>query len=159
MANELSSIAEIRGVDISESAIKNANSAYPELDLKVRSVYEDLAADYGQFPLVISLEVVEHLYDPRLYAQRLFNLVEPGGAALVSTPYHGYIKNLALAITGKLDKHFTALWDGGHIKFWSMHTLSKLLVEAGFEPPVYTRVGRIPQIAKSMIALAEKPKA
>ena len=56
-----------------------------------------------------------------------------GGEMIISTPYHGYLKNLALAITGKFDRHFTVLWDGGHIKFWSVKTLTKLLNEFGFE--------------------------
>jgi 2-polyprenyl-6-hydroxyphenyl methylase/3-demethylubiquinone-9 3-methyltransferase len=74
----------------------------------------------------------------------------------VSTPYHGYLKNLALALSGKLDKHFTALWDGGHIKFFSIATLGQLLREAGFKDLRFVRVGRIPPLAKSMLAIAKK---
>ena len=75
----------------------------------------------------------------------------------MSTPYHGYFKNLTLAITGKMDQHFTALWDHGHIKFWSMPTLTTLLQDAGFQNIRFNRVGRIPALAKSMIAVAQKP--
>ncbi len=107
--------------------------------------------------MVISLEVVEHVYAPRTYAQTLFNLIEPGGTAIISTPYHGYWKNLALAVTGKMDRHFTVLWDHGHIKFWSIETLTKLLAEFGFVDIRFHRVGRIPQLAKSMIAVARRP--
>jgi hypothetical protein len=57
-----------------------------------------------------------------------------------------------------MDGHFTALWDHGHIKFWSIETLTKLLNEAGFQDVRFHRVGRIPQLAKSMIAVARKPK-
>ena len=80
----------------------------------------------------------------------------PGGVAIISTPYHGYLKNLALAVSGRLDRHFTALWDHGHIKFWSIETLSKLLREAGFNRLEFRRVGRIPPLAKSMIAIARR---
>ena len=78
------------------------------------------------------------------------------GVAIVSTPYHGYLKNLSLAISGKFDAHFTALWDHGHIKFWSRRTLSILLNEAGFSEVHFRRVGRIPALAKSMIAIARR---
>ncbi len=81
-----------------------------------------------------------------------------GGAAVVSTPYHGYWKNLALAVSGKMDAHFTALWDHGHIKFWSEKTLRVLLEEAGFRDIRFRRVGRVPALAKSMIAVARKPR-
>ena len=111
----------------------------------------------GRFPVVTSLEVAEHVYAPRHYAATLFDLLEPGGTAIVSTPYHGYWKNLAMALTGKLDAHFTALWDHGHIKFWSIRTLGELLREAGFVDIRFERVGRVPVLAKSMIAVARKP--
>lgn len=150
---------EVAGVDPSAEGIAQAHAVYPALRLEVGSAYEDLAQSFGQYPAVISLEVVEHVYAPRDYARTLFQLLEPGGVAVLSTPYHGYLKNLALALTGKMDAHFTALWDHGHIKFWSIETLSALLREAGFEPPRFSRVGRVPPLAKSMIAVAKKPRA
>ena len=70
---------------------------------------------------------------------------------------HGYVKNLALAASGKLDAHFTARWDGGHIKFWSRRTLTTLLTEAGFEPIAFRGAGRWPWLWKSMLIAARKP--
>jgi 2-polyprenyl-3-methyl-5-hydroxy-6-metoxy-1,4-benzoquinol methylase len=104
---------QVCGVDPNSEGIAHAQAAYPEIRLETGSGYDDLVARFGRFPAVISLEVVEHVYAPRDYARTLFDLVEPGGMALVSTPYHGYLKNLALAVTGKFDAHFTALWDHG----------------------------------------------
>jgi 2-polyprenyl-3-methyl-5-hydroxy-6-metoxy-1,4-benzoquinol methylase len=156
-ANHLSRRCEVVGVDFSPSAVKMANKAYPDIRIEIGSAYDDLRGKYGTFPVVISLEVVEHLYDPRHFVRTVFDLLEPGGTAVISTPYHGYWKNLALAVTGKFDHHFTALWDGGHIKFWSMTTLSKLIEEAGLEIVRFHRVGRLPALAKGMVAVARKP--
>lgn len=157
VANRLSKYAPVTGIDISESGVRIARQSFPHLNIHVGSVYDDLARQYGTFPIVVSLEVVEHLFDPRTYIKRLFGLVESGGIAVVSTPYHGYWKNLALALTGTFDTHFSALWDGGHIKFWSVRTLGILLKDAGFEQINFIRLGRIPVLAKSMIAIAQKP--
>jgi 2-polyprenyl-6-hydroxyphenyl methylase/3-demethylubiquinone-9 3-methyltransferase len=118
----------------------------------------DLALKYGQFTVVLSLEVVEHVYAPREYARRVWDLLEPGGMAIISTPYHGYFKNLVMALSGKLDAHFTALWDYGHIKFWSFRTMRTLFEEVGFGEIQFFRVGRIPPLAMSMIAVVKKPK-
>lgn len=148
---------DVTGVDPSMEGIAQAQREHSELKLHSGSAYDDLAGQYGQFPAVLSLEVVEHVYFPRQYAATLFSLVEAGGTAIISTPYHGYWKNLAMALAGKLDQHFTALWDHGHIKFWSMRTLSILLEEAGFHDIRFERVGRIPALAKSMIAIARRP--
>lgn len=147
----------VTGVDPSREGIAQANAQWPQLKLFEGSAYDDLAGRFGRFPVVTSLEVVEHVYSPRKYAATLFSLLEPGGTAIVSTPYHGYWKNMVLALTGKMDGHFTALWDHGHIKFWSVKTLSELLREAGFKDIRFERIGRIPALAKSMIAIAHKP--
>ncbi|HMO09586.1 MAG TPA: methyltransferase domain-containing protein [Paracoccaceae bacterium] len=147
----------VTGVDPSEEGIAQARARYPGLRFETGSAYDDLAASYGRFPVVISLEVVEHVYAPRDYARTLADLLEPGGTAILSTPYHGYLKNLAMALSGRMDAHFTALWDHGHIKFWSFRTLGTLLAEAGLTDIRFLRVGRIPPLAKSMIAIARKP--
>lgn len=157
VGNNLSRYAPVTGVDPSTSGVAVANRVYPHLKICVGSAYDDLASIYGAFPLVVSLEVVEHLYDPKLYARNVFQLVEPGGHAVISTPYHGYLKNLGMAVTGKLDTHFTALWDGGHIKFFSVKTLTKLLKEVGFVDLSFRYAGRIPSLARSMIVTAKKP--
>jgi len=148
---------DVTGVDPSSEGIASANTQWPELKLYEGSAYDDLVARFGAYPVVTTLEVVEHVYFPRHYARTLFSLLEPGGIAIVSTPFHGYWKNLALAVTGRMDAHFTALWDHGHIKFWSIKTLGELLQEAGFIDIRFERVGRIPALAKSMIAIARKP--
>jgi len=144
------------GIDPSEEGIMLGRKAYPHLELHPGSCYDDLAGLYGRFPVVLSLEVVEHVYFPRQFAATVHSLLEDGGTAIISTPYHGYLKNLVLALTGKLDAHFTALWEHGHIKFWSIRTLTLLLQEAGFKTVRFERVGRIPQLAKSMIAVATR---
>ncbi|HQU48937.1 MAG TPA: methyltransferase domain-containing protein [Casimicrobiaceae bacterium] len=150
---------EVSGIDFSESGIAQARRAYPELQLAVGSAYDDLSKVFGQFPVVISLEVIEHLYFPRRFARSVFDLLEPGGTAFISIPFHGYLKNLALALTGRMDAHFTALWDGGHIKFFSEQTLGALLREAGFGTIRFLCVGRVAPLAKSMVAIASKPVA
>jgi 2-polyprenyl-3-methyl-5-hydroxy-6-metoxy-1,4-benzoquinol methylase len=146
----------VSGVDTSQSGIAAANRAYPYIDLRVGSAYDDLASVFGQFPIVVSLEVIEHLYDPRRFAQTVYDLLQPDGVSLISTPYHGYVKNLCIALMGKFDAHINPLWDHGHIKFWSRRTLTSLLCDAGLQPPQILRVGRIPILAKSMIAVSRK---
>jgi SAM-dependent methyltransferase len=150
---------EVVGVDPSHSGIALAKAGFPGCKFEIGSAYDDLASRYGQFPLVISLEVIEHCFDPHTYASRVYSLVEPGGLFVMSTPYHGYLKNLALAVTGRFDQHFTALWPAGHIKFFSMTTLSDLLLSAGFTDITFERIGRVPVLARSMIAVAHKIEA
>ena len=146
----------VAGVDPSTEGVAHARVRYPDLDIRTGSAYDDLRSEFGTFSYVLSLEVVEHLYNPRAFAATVYSLLDNGGYAIISTPYHGYLKNLAIAAANGFDAHFTAMFDHGHIKFWSMHTLSQLLREAGLRPIEFKRVGRIPPLAKSMIAIAKK---
>src|SRR5207245_1036678 len=83
VANALSNLGfEVTGVDASEEGISQAHQSYPDLNLHLGSAYDDLRNQYGQFPVVISLEVVEHLYFPRKFAKTLYNLLEVGGTAI-----------------------------------------------------------------------------
>jgi hypothetical protein len=63
---------------------------------------------------------------------------------------------VALPVSGRLDKHFTVLWDGGHIKFLSIATLRQLLAKAGFSRAEIIRAGQIAPLAKSMIAMVRR---
>ena len=143
------------GIDASESGIAQARHNGVAAD--VGSAYDDLAARYGRFPLVVSLEVIEHCMEPRAFARTAFDLIAPGGCGFISTPYHGYWKNLALAVTGKMDAHFTVLWDGGHIKFFSIATMRQLMAEIGATELRFVRVGRLAPFAKSMVCIIDKP--
>ena len=106
------------------------------------------------FEAVVSTEVIEHLFRPRLLPTFARALLGPGGYLLVSTPYHGFLKNLALSCFNRWDAHHTPLWDGGHIKFWSRATLTRLLEENGFEVVSFYGVGRVPRLWKSMLLVA-----
>jgi 2-polyprenyl-6-hydroxyphenyl methylase/3-demethylubiquinone-9 3-methyltransferase len=148
----------VTGIEPSSEGVAMAASRYPTLTgLDQGNVYDALPEKYGTFDIVLSLEVVEHLYSPRIFAANAFGLLKPGGVAIISTPYNGWLKNIAVSVLGQFDRHHSALWDHGHIKFWSIATLTTLLSEAGFVDIRFMRVGRIPPLAKSMIATAKKP--
>ncbi len=103
------------------------------------------------FSYVISTEVIEHLYEPRALLRFAKRVLRPGGCLIVSTPYHGYLKNVALASSGRLDAHFTVGWDGGHIKFFSRRTLTGMLEQEGFSVTNFAGAGRLLYLWKSMI--------
>mgnify|MGYP001480314827 CR=1 FL=1 len=148
---------KITAIDSSESGIDHAQRAYPNVHFRNISIYENLSETLKQkFDIIVSTEVVEHLTDPQLYAENLFNALDDNGLLIVSTPYHGYLKNLTISIFNKWDNHFTVLWDGGHIKFWSYKTLKKLLSNAGFASFSFYGAGRLHFLWKSMIIVAQK---
>ena len=145
------------GAEASESGIALARDAYPDLNWADQDVNEPLAEDLrGAFDLVLAAEVIEHLFLPRALYHRASEALKPGGQLIITTPFHGYWKNLALAATNKFDFHMRPGWDYGHIKFFSVKTLTQLTREMNFEPKRWEFVGRVPALAKSMIVIAEK---
>jgi 2-polyprenyl-6-hydroxyphenyl methylase/3-demethylubiquinone-9 3-methyltransferase len=150
---------DLYGSDFSASGIEIARRNYPKINFflgNAESLPEDLASRAGQFDVVLSTEVIEHVYNPRGLLKTCNSLLRPGGRLVLTTPYHGYLKNLMLAITGKMDGHFTVLWDHGHIKFWSHKTIRQALTEACFTNIAITGAGRLPWFWKSMVVRAEK---
>ena len=144
----------VTGVDASASGIQIARRAYPGVEFVHALSDRDL--NLGQFDLVISSDVIEHLYRPADLLEAAVTQLKPDGQILLGTPYHGYLKNLVLAATGKMDAHFSVLHDGGHIKFFSVNTLSKLMRGHGFDDLSFTFYGRAPWLWKNMICHARK---
>lgn len=56
-----------------------------------------------------------------------------------------------MALFGKSDSHYTVLWDGGHIKFFSRNTLETMLNEKKFEVINFAGAGRLPYLWKTML--------
>jgi 2-polyprenyl-3-methyl-5-hydroxy-6-metoxy-1,4-benzoquinol methylase len=145
------------GVDPSSQGVAMAKKADSQTPIEQGSGYEPLADKYGQFDAVVSLEVIGHVYYPRKFVKTLFDLAKPGGTIAISTPYHGYWKNLLIALMGHFDTHASPLWDHGIIKLWSISSLTSLLQEQQVDGISVKRLGRIPPIAKTMLVTCKKP--
>ena len=147
---------KLSGVDLSTSGIAIARRQWPDIRFEVADATADLISlGYGTYDAVISTDVIEHVFLPRLFAANCVRLLKPTGTLVISTPYHGYAKNLGIALTGEWDRHHDPLWDYGHIKFWSVRTLSELLFEAGFQGLEWRGVGRFPLFWNEMIIRAQ----
>jgi 2-polyprenyl-3-methyl-5-hydroxy-6-metoxy-1,4-benzoquinol methylase len=151
---------QLHGSDLSPSGIEIARKTSPGINFFLadgQTLCTHFLATFGPVDVVLSTEVIEHLYDPRNFLRNCYTLLKPHGTIVLTTPYHGYLKNLLLAISGKMDQHFTVLWDHGHIKFWSRKTLETALKEAGFTNIEFAGSGNIRYIWKSMVLKATRP--
>lgn len=147
------------GVEYDQEGVALSKKNYTGINFYNLGVQDDptqmLAAEGQPFDAVVSTEVVEHLFSPHLLPFFARRLVQKDGYLVISTPYHGYLKNLALSVFNKWDRHHTVLWHGGHIKFWSRATLTQLLEENGFRVVGFHGAGRFPFLWKSMILVAK----
>jgi len=145
------------GTDASEEGIAIAKKDAPHRFFVQDLSTGKLAAELQQikFDTILSTEVIEHLYDPAGFIDFCKGLLPKGGELIITTPYHGYLKNLSLSVFDKWDSHHSPGWHGGHIKFWSKKTLSKLLADKGFEVVTFKGCGRMPYFWKSMLIKAK----
>jgi 2-polyprenyl-3-methyl-5-hydroxy-6-metoxy-1,4-benzoquinol methylase len=147
---------DVTALDTSKSGIAVARATHSEINFYVASAYDDLCRFVPDCDVVLSVEVIEHLADPRRFLENAFITLKPGGCIILTTPYHGYFKNLALSLTNRWDAHFGVHWLGGHIKFFSEHSLSAMLRAVGFTDIRFTNAGRVPYLWKSMVCWAKK---
>ncbi len=147
------------GIDLAEPGVRLARTRCPAGRFEVLSASKNLleALQEPPFDLVYSVEVIEHLYDPRSFMAGCYAATKAQGRFLCTTPYHGYFKNLAIALAGKWDQHHNPDCDGGHIQFFSRKTLSALMFETGFRELRFEGVGRYPYLWKSMAIACTRP--
>lgn len=145
--------AEYIGLDISETALKSAAAVL--LDCQFYRI-----EDGGQLPLednsvdfVFSSEVIEHIYDTENAFSEIARILKPGGQLLLTTPYHGLIKNLLIALFA-FDRHFDLV--GPHIRFFTKKTLFNLLRKYGLSVIKYGYYSRFYPIPYSLYIFAKK---
>jgi SAM-dependent methyltransferase len=148
---------EVIATDTSTSGIALARTHFgPLARYEVHSAYDDFRKLTPEVDIVLAKEVIEHLVSPKEFLANAHSVLPAGGRLILSTPYHGYLKNLALSVLDKWDNHHGVDWDGGHIKFFSVRTLRKMVLDSGFSQARFVFVGRFHWLWKSMICLAIK---
>ena len=160
LANRLAALGyQVVGVDASVSGIEIATrSQTSHAEFVCSTIDRSLADQLGPetFDVVVSSEVIEHLYRPADLLEAAHSLLRPGGYLVLTTPYHGYLKWLLLSLAGRMDKHLNPLWDGGHIKFFSAATLAEMVRGHGFNEIKFDYFGRMLGVWKSLIGIARK---
>ena len=146
------------GIDLSGTGVEFAQKLNNE-KLNFQNIsLDEMIERKKKFKFISSFEVIEHQYLPDDFLNKIYQLLEDDGTFLVTTPYNGYIKNLIISILGKHDWHFNPLWRHGHIKFFSINTLTSILKECNFEVIKKNFSGRFYPISCSMMFLTKKIK-
>ena len=159
MAGRLAELGyDVTGIDASESGIAIAKLNFSKATFLQASIDLTLSERerLKEFDVIVSSDVIEHLYRPADLIEAARSMLKPDGYLVIGAPYHGYLKNVVLSLTGKMDAHFSSLDDGGHIKFFSVKTLSELLRRHDFIDLKFKFYGRAPWLWMNMICKARK---
>lgn len=150
----------VTGIDLPGPSLQKARALLASSDYGwdiIAGSVEEFDGAGRAFDAVVSIEVIEHLYRPVTFLKSMAHALRPGAVLILSTPYHGWLKNVAISALGFWDWHHQALDEGNHIKFWSKRTLNAALAEAGLEAVEWRGVGRLPFLWKSLMVKALKP--
>lgn len=122
--------AAVTGIDAAAENIAVAQDHAAGQGLSIDYRAGDVAELEGQFDLVTSMEVVEHVADPAAFIAALAERLAPGGLMILSTPNRTWLSQLAMITigegTGQIPKG-THDWD----KFLTPEELEALASGAG----------------------------
>lgn len=147
--------AESCGVDISENAANKASARFPSLRFSPTHPEGTTAFSEGSFDAIVATEVIEHVFDTDGVFAEFYRLLRPSGQLLLSCPYHGFFKDLALLLTGSMDSHYHDPYSS-HIRYYSFRTLQRVHQQHQFRLVKQGGVGRLPFLWKSLVTVAIK---
>jgi 2-polyprenyl-3-methyl-5-hydroxy-6-metoxy-1,4-benzoquinol methylase len=146
---------ESTGIDVAPVAIRRARRAHPDCQFREHSIeVRPWPIPPGSVDYVVSFEVIEHLVLPQEFVSGAFECLRSGGHVALTTPYHGLLKNLAIALTG-FESHFDVA--GDHLRFFTDRSLRRILEGAGFEIERLFHFGRIWGLWAGTFVWARKP--
>jgi 2-polyprenyl-6-hydroxyphenyl methylase / 3-demethylubiquinone-9 3-methyltransferase len=93
--------AQVTGVDAAPENVAVAQDHAVGQGLSIDYLCVDVAALEGQFDLVTSMEVVEHVSDPAAFVSALAMRLAPGGLMILSTPNRTQLSRLGLITIGE----------------------------------------------------------
>jgi 2-polyprenyl-3-methyl-5-hydroxy-6-metoxy-1,4-benzoquinol methylase len=158
IAAELARVGfDVVGVDVAEEPLRRARSRHPELDVRRVSVDGDWPLADASFDAVWAGETIEHVADTAAWLSEVRRVLRSGGALLLSTPAHGRLRMLALALSARrLDEHFDPRSD--HLRFYTRRTLARLLADFGFERIEVRGAGGPPGARRALLAAAVRSR-
>lgn len=142
----------VTGMDISEKAINLARKQFSECKFKIITNGIIPSPD-ETFAAVWCTEVIEHVLDVHMFLSEINRVLKPGGILILTTPYHGWLKNLLIALF-RFDRHFDP--EGSHIRFFGRVGLSRCLIKSGFIPLSFQGIGRICKIYRTWFVVSKK---
>jgi 2-polyprenyl-3-methyl-5-hydroxy-6-metoxy-1,4-benzoquinol methylase len=145
------------GVDVAEEPLRRARVNHPELDLRVVPTEGEWPLSDASFDVVWAGETIEHVLDTAGWLSELRRVLRPGGSLLLSTPAHGRIEMLRLALSAqRLDSHFDPRSD--HLRFYTRRTLMRLLEDFAFQEIEVEAAGGVPGARTVLLASAVRSR-
>ena len=140
-------------IDIAFDATRRTRRSVPGASVAVASAEEGLPFRNESFDVVWFGETLAALFDGHNALSEFNRVLKPNGLLVLTTPYHGRLKNLAIALHG-FEKHYYP--DNYRIRFYNKKSLEVALIWSGFAPRYWKGVGGFWPLWQSLFVIAEK---
>jgi 2-polyprenyl-3-methyl-5-hydroxy-6-metoxy-1,4-benzoquinol methylase len=147
--------AVVVAVDVAAEPVRRALERHPHLDVRLAEPEAELALQDASFDMVWAGETIEHVGDTSRWLSELRRVLRSGGVLAISTPDHGPLLRLWLALSAGA---FQARFDprGDHLRFYTRGALAGLLGDFGFEDVVVRGAGGPPGARRVLLASARR---
>jgi SAM-dependent methyltransferase len=164
----------VHGVDISATYVACAvagAATLPHVRFSVLDLDRELdRIEAASSEVVVSIDVLEHVFDVFGFVRHVARIACPGGLVLLRVPNLAYIRHRLGLARGKLPVtsswfgppgdltawRTTWGWDGGHLHCFTQATLERLLLDAGLRPLEWrdpgARFSHLRRIAPALLA-------
>jgi methionine biosynthesis protein MetW len=138
---------EIHGIDISEKALAAACTRQV-ITRRVDLNKERLPYPSQNFEMVTCLDVIEHVFDPWRLLSEIHRVLSSKGVLVLSTPNIGFITFRLRLLTGTFPTTSPdpTPYDGGHIHYWTVKDMAKLLNQQAFRITAIGSTGRFTRL-------------
>jgi SAM-dependent methyltransferase len=145
------------GIDVAEEPLRRARERDPELDLRLVDADGPWPLEDASFDAVWAGETIEHVADTAGWLSEVRRVLRPGGCLLLSTPAHGRLLLLWLALSRRaFEAHFDPR--GDHLRFYTRSGLSRLLEDLGFKEVSVRHAAGPPGARRLLLARAVRSR-
>ena len=141
------------GLDISLEALHKTQSPGARGEYVAASMEEGLPFADASFGAAFCSEVLEHIFSVHSAISELNRILLTGGLLILTVPYHGIVKNVAIALFG-FERHYDP--NLSHIRFFTRKSLAASLQRGGFRIVAVKGLGRRFPLWMSLGVIAKK---
>lgn len=148
---------DVVGVDVAEEPLRRIRAKHPALEVRLLPLEGPWPFPDAGFDVVWAGETIEHVADTAGWLSEVRRVLRSGGSLLLTTPAHGRLAMLGLALSGRsFDAHFDPR--GDHLRFYTERTLRRLLGDFGFERIEVRAAGGFPGARRILMVSARRSR-
>lgn len=145
------------GIDVAQEPLRRARERDGALELRLVDADGPWPLADASFDVVWAGETIEHVADTAGWLSEVRRVLRPGGRLLLSTPAHGRLLVLWLALSRRaFQAHFDPCAD--HLRFYTAAGLTRLLGELGFQEVSVRAAAGPPGVRRLLLARAVRAR-